>query len=226
MKVIIGSGKLATLLIDRIERSETVGVYGRNEETVQSLLKRYSHLQAVPIERLNEADDVFLCIPASSYHSFFKEASSIIKKDAILYHMATALMKNDVKELTQGQTIIPLKFAGHALQAKQEQGGILVLEKEWAEKYDQINFLFPLLQVVIGREEEVLMANTLATKAAIEMAMTVEHELKKKAISETIASQMLKQVVPGVLNSYLSGNLGHFARTFVNEVQKKVDDDQ
>ncbi|GAE32365.1 NAD(P)-binding domain-containing protein [Alkalihalobacillus hemicellulosilyticus] len=223
MKVIIGSGRLATLLIDRFNRSETIGVYGRNESKVQSLLTRYSHLTNVSIEQLKVADDVFLCIPASSYQDFFKKASPFLKKEATFYHMATALMKEDVEEMLQGQSVIPLKFAGHAIQAKYDQGGTLVLEKQWSEKCDLIKQLFPLMQVVIGTEEEVLMANTLATKAAIEMAMTVEKELKKKGIADDISSQMLKQVVPGVLNSYLSGDLGHFARTFVNEVQKKVD---
>lgn len=221
MKVIVGSGRLASLLVTMVNSKESFFIYGRNRKTVDALIESRPSLKVSTKENLANADQLFLCLPAEGYYSFFEEVGSLLKKDATIYHMATALSKEDVIAYSHEKKVVPVKLAGHALQAKRDQEAMFVVEKDFEGELDQIRTWFPSTKITIGSEADVLRANSMATKAAVRMIIELKKELEMNNISASLVDQMIKQTAPGVIRGYIENDLGHFAKRIAEDLEGK-----
>ncbi|MBP3949822.1 hypothetical protein [Bacillus suaedae] len=221
MKVIVGSGRLASLLVTMVNSKESFFIYGRNRKTVDALIEFRPSLKVSTKENLANADQLFLCLPAEGYSSFFEEVGPLLKKGVTIYHMATALSKEDVITYSHGKKVVPLKLAGHALQAKRDQDALFVVEQGFKDEIDQIRTWFPAVKITVGSEADVLRANSMATKAAVRMIIELKKELEMNNLSASLVDQMIKQTVSGVIRGYVENDLGHFAKKIAEDLEGK-----
>ncbi|MCT8137271.1 hypothetical protein H1D32_05635 [Anaerobacillus sp. CMMVII] len=72
-----------------------------------------------------------------------------------------------------------------------------------------------------GTEEEVLVGNTLATKAAIEMIINLEEKLIEAGVQKPVIEQVLCQGTRGSIKTFLNNELGGFAQKIVADIRKE-----
>ncbi|MFC0562035.1 hypothetical protein [Halalkalibacter alkalisediminis] len=223
MKLIVGSGRLASMVLTVMRENNETYLYGRNEETVTQLLKQFSFIKKGHQNMFSQVNEVFLCLPPSSYESFLTTHQNVFSKKVTFYHMATALLEKDVKKMVEGKRVIPLKLAGHATVAKKEQNGLFVIPEHVRHERESIANCFPSMGVEIASEEDVLLANQLGTEAAVTTVMKLTETLKQHHISSAIAKQTINQTLQGVITGYQTNDLGGFAKKIVEKLKQKGD---
>ncbi len=223
MKLIVGSGRLASMMLAIMRENNETFVYGRNEETVSTLLEQFPFAKKGSAQVFSNVKDVFLCLPPDAYGIFLKDYQSSFDEDVTFYHMATALFEKGVQELVEDKRVIPLKLAGHAAVVKQERKGVFVIPKHAFHKKENIEKWFPTMEVVMASEEDVLLANQLGTESAITIVTELTKKLKQHGIPPAIAKQTINQTVKGVIIGYQNNDLGGFAKNVVKKLKEKGD---
>jgi hypothetical protein len=221
MKVIIGSGRLASMLLTVLKKDRTTYVFGRNEQTVDNLVEQFPFVKKASKANLREAKAIFLCLPKSGYEDFLIKYDHCLQKEITVYHMATAVTEDEVKQLCVEKKVVPLKLAGHAIVAKKEKKGLLALPAHHQREQGKLASWFPTMQIEIAGEEEVLLANQLGTEAAIKMSVELGNLLKANEVTDAIIKQTFDQTVHGVIDAYQSNDLGGFARKIADRLQQK-----
>jgi pyrroline-5-carboxylate reductase len=221
MKLVVGSGRLASMLLTLLKEKKETYVYGRNEQTVVTLLKQFPGVKKGDQSIFSQVEIVFLCLPKSGYEEFLKEYATLFSKDVTFYHMATALHENDVKTWCAGRSVVPLKLAGHAAVVKKQLKGLFVIPPHYQEKQSIIAKWFPSMDIAIAEEDKVLLANQLGTEEAIRMILLLKERMAKHNLPESIIKQTFDQTVHGVIESYQNNDLGGFARKIANQLQQK-----
>ncbi|WP_227936540.1 NAD(P)-binding domain-containing protein [Alkalihalobacillus deserti] len=223
MKLIVGSGRLASMLLALLRKNNQIFLYGRNQETVTKLLEEFPYVKRGDKEVFSQVKDVFLCLPPGAYESFLTSNKNLFSSDVTFFHMATAFQEKDVKEIVGGKRVIPLKLAGHAAVVKKERKGVFVIPEHVRHERENIIKWFPTMNVEVAPEEDVLLANQLGTEAAITMVLNLKETLKQHDISPLIAKQTINQTVQGVITGYQTNDLGEFAKKIVEQLKEKGD---
>lgn len=219
----IGSGRLASMLLSVLEKDESTYVFGRNEQTVDSLLRQVDFAKKATVQNLSEAKVLFLCLPKEGYNDFFSHYLKLLRKDVTIYHMATAVMKKEVEQFAGGLRIVPLKLVGHAKVTKANKAGLFVLPPSCEKEMTHLKRWFPSMKIELTGEEMALLANQLGTEAAIKMSMNLTEKMKAHKIPDSLIKQTFDQTVHGVIDAYQANDLGGFAKRIV-EQQKKGED--
>lgn len=219
--MIVGSGRLASMLVTVLKENQQTYLFGRNERTVQGLIDQYPFLKKADTSSFAKSKEVFLCLPPHAYEPFLSTYQTFFLQDVNFYHMATAISEKEVKELVKERNVIPLKLAGHAAVVKKEKRGLFVVPQMWKDEGEQIKKWFPTMKFVAAREEEVLKANQLGTEAAVAMVLQLQSALAENKINQEIVKYTLSQTVPGVIEAYQTNDLGGFARKVVEQLKQK-----
>lgn len=221
MNVLIGSGRVASMLLSFKATDEEMYVFSRNEQTVEKLANEFPTVKKCTKDQLANASTLFICLPSESYKDFFQSNVDTFSKNVTIYHMATALMEEEVSTIVNGRKVIPLKVVGHAAQAEKEGNGLVALPKRHEAEYAKLKKWFPTLSFHIASEEEVLLANQIGTEAAIQMLITLETKMKELGLSKEVIQHTTKQTVVGNIQAYHKNNLGQFAKKIMKQVQEK-----
>ncbi|MDT8859333.1 hypothetical protein N0O92_03740 [Alkalihalobacillus sp. MEB130] len=221
MKIIVGSGRLASMLLTVLKKGENMYVFGRNEQTVDSLLQQFSYVEKATPQDLSKATELFLCLPKSGYSDFLQRFARSLRNDVTIFHMATVVNEEEVKSLSDNKKVVPLKLAGHAKIVKREARGLFVLAPHHKEEQSRLREWFPTMQIELAEESTVLLANQLATEAAIQMSVLLSKEMTAHQIPTAIQKQTFDQTVHGVIDAYQSNDLGGFARKIAEQLKEK-----
>jgi hypothetical protein len=214
MYLIVGFGKLAQSIIKLSSYPNEILIYTRTKEKVEEYDDK--RILYVTKEDFHKAKHILLMLPASEIAPFLEQNESFFNIDAKVYSFATAL---HCKELKTKRTVIPCKLAGHAKQMVEDQHGLFVLPVGENSK-PLVDFFGGKFSIINGTEEEVLMGNSLGTKAAIEMIIDLEEKLREAGIQKAIIAQTLSQVTRGNIKSYINNDLGGFAQKIVKDIRK------
>ncbi|WP_332697536.1 hypothetical protein [Halalkalibacter lacteus] len=221
MKLVVGSGRLASMLLEVLKEKQETYLYGRNQQTVDTLLQQFTDVQKGEKTFFSEMKFVFLCLPKSGYEEFLKGNAALFSNDVTIYHMATAVDECDVKKWSGGRKIIPLKLAGHANVVKKQLKGLFAIPPQYQEERSTLSKWFPSMDIVIAQEDEVLLANQLGTEEAIRMILLLNERMIQHNLPELIIKQTFDQTVHGVIDAYQSNDLGGFARKIADHLQQK-----
>ncbi|OLO40187.1 hypothetical protein BTR23_06720 [Alkalihalophilus pseudofirmus] len=220
MLLFVGFGRLTKGLLPFINSKEAIYVFHTREKKKEEYQKLNVNL-AKPTQFSN-ATHVFLALPASEYKHFFTTYGQYFQKDTIFFHMATALLQHEVQQSIPYGTIVPCKCIGQADQMAVEQKGLIIVPREFsAERSWLQSFFTKEMTVLEGKEEDVILINQLATKAALELAMSLKKELYQKGLNEKWIDHSLEVTVRGVIKSYCHGKLGGFGRNLLVEIEKQ-----
>jgi pyrroline-5-carboxylate reductase len=221
MKMIVGSGRLASMLITVMRENNQTYLFGRNLETVNKLVQQFPFIKKGSENEFISVEHVFLCLPPAAYKPFFNVYHNHFSDDVTFYHMATALEEQEVKSLVGEKKVIPLKLAGHAAVVKKERNGLFVIPNHYEDEIEKVVQWFPKMDVICGSEKDVLLANQLGTEAAIKMVIELTEALEKHQIPQKMAKQTLNQTVQGIITAYQKHDLGGFAKRIMEQVKQK-----
>lgn len=221
MIVFIGFGNLAKSLLPFITSHDEIKIFNKNPEKVTLYQNVDKRVSPANIECLKTATNVFILLPSTAYDLFFEKYGSLFHKKTVFYHFATALMQEEVEKLIPNRKVIPCKCVGQSEQMAKDNRGMLLIPPTFEKEIKWLRKLFDnRFRIMKGDEEEALIANQLATKAAIEMAVNLKMELQDKGFSKEIIEQSISITTRGVINSYLEGKLGGFGK----KIQKQIED--
>ena len=221
MRLVVGSGRLASMLLTVMREDKETYLYGRNPKTVDYLLADFPNVKKANEQHFSLIKDVFLCLPPDGYEGFILKHKNLFDHNVTFYHMATAFKEEDVQLMVGNKKVVPLKLAGHAMVVKKEKSGLFVLGEQYKEDLGKIENLFPTMNIEIGSEADVLLANQLGTEAAIKMVYQLKEKLERNAISPKIAEHTLSQTVQGVIKAYQNQDLGGFAKKIAQQLEQK-----
>ncbi|WP_216831846.1 hypothetical protein [Alkalihalobacterium elongatum] len=220
MILFIGFGKLTKALLPFIKSDNTVYVFHKNERDEQ-FYNLYNVKYASPAT-FSKASYVFLSLPASAYSDFFTEYGQYFHKETIFFHMATALTKKEVLSFVKGGKVVPCKCIGQADQMAIDKRGLIVVPENSQEEENWLKSFFTNdMSIMVGREEDVLRINQIATKAALELAVALKKELQGNSFDKEWINQTLEITVRGVIKSYCHQQLGGFGRNLLKEIEKQ-----
>lgn len=214
MYLVIGLGKLAQSVLKLSSYKQTIFVHSRTKAKVDEYQdERVSYIAK---DEFYKVSHVLLMLPSSEVLAFIEKNSHFFREDVLFYSFATALKSNDLKT---ERLVIPCKLAGHAKQMVEDEHGLLVIPE--GENCEPLaSFFGEKFTIVNGTEEEVILGNTLGTKAAIEMIIDLEDKLKELGVQPAIIKQTLSQVTRGNIKAFLNNELGGFAQQIVEEIRK------
>ncbi len=214
MYLIVGFGKLAQSVLQLSSYEDEIYVYSKSKEKIDNYNDR--RLSYVTKEEFSKVRHVLLMLPASEINGFIREYEPYFCKNTVFYCFATAL---NIKDIQTSRNVIPCKLAGHAKQMIDDQHGLFVVPKD-VDVTELVKVLGPSFTIITGTEQEVLLANTLGTKAAIEMIIGLEEKLINAGVQKAVIDQTLLQVTRGNIKAYLHQDLGGFAVRIVDEIRK------
>ncbi|WP_368503505.1 NAD(P)-binding domain-containing protein [Alkalihalophilus sp. As8PL] len=220
MVVIIGSGRLSRALLTLIDCGD-VRVYGRNTETVKELVDQFPLAKQANKDDLNKAEIIIVCLPKNAYRPFFEEHLEELSKNVLIVHFATALMEDQVSPLIGGRRLLPCKLVGHAKQMLLDGEGLFAVPSAYDELRVQMEKLFPNITFISLKEEDVLAANQLATEETMKMIGRLEKRARELKLPDRVTVQVERQIIPGVVRSYLDDDLGGFAKEIAKKLKEK-----
>lgn len=220
MILFIGFGRLTQSLLPFIQSEETIYVFHKNlrDEDYYNQFK----VQYAGPDMFSKASHIFLALPASAYNDFFTQYGQYLHKEAIIFHMATAIMEQEVISYTQGSKVVPCKCIGQADQMVTDKRGLLIVPESFDQEVMWLKSFFSKdMTLQTGEEKDVLLINQHATKAALELAVSIKKELHKKGFEEKWIDHSLEVTVRGVIKSYCLQQLGGFGRNLLKEIEKQ-----
>ncbi|WP_209123928.1 hypothetical protein [Alkalihalobacillus sp. BA299] len=220
MILFVGFGRLTKSLLSLKENEANIHVFHKKVRTKDDY-EQFNVKFLQPTE-FSEVTHVFLSLPATAYPNFFTEYGSYFQKETIFFHMATGLLKADVEPYIKGCKIVPCKCIGQADQMVVDQKAMLIVPKPFEEERKWLQSFFSKgISVLEGKEEDVLLINQLATKKALDLAVSLKTELQNKGFDEKWIDHSLEVTVRGVIKSYCHKQLGGFGRKLLEEIEKQ-----
>ncbi|WP_017726514.1 NAD(P)-binding domain-containing protein [Halalkalibacterium ligniniphilum] len=225
MHLFVGSGRLTSALLSFFRKQEEkVGVFGRNPQTASDLAAQYAFVEEVNETAFSQATHVYVCLPKDQYAPFFQSYSHWFAEGAAFYFFATAAMEKEVREWIPFKRVVPCKVVGHAKQMAEDHKGLLVIPEHHEKERDVLRRFFGSgIDVVLGEEQTVLQANTIATKAVLEMMVELRALLQEANVPPDWHNHICEQTVRGVAKAYVKNDLGGFARAFLKDEMKVGD---
>ncbi|MBU9721060.1 MULTISPECIES: hypothetical protein [Bacillaceae] len=214
----IGYGSLAQALVEQVH-NEKIHVFSRSKEKVLEKIIDNSNISWIAPENFKYEKEVWLLLPADGVKPFIEKYKTYFSKETVFYLAATKLMASDIRELVlNSQTVVPVKFITQGEQLKKDRQGLAAVPEEYKSYIKNIETLFKgNIEIINANESDVLYMNREATRMAITLAEEFKREMKGKGFNEKMIDQAVRQIVPGVINAYLDGNLGTFGKQIVAE---------
>lgn len=225
--LIVGFGKLARMVTSVNKDVETFYVYNRTKEKVVEAKKKNRNIHIVTPDQFSSFQHIFLALPPDGLITFFQQYGAFFQENSLFFHTATGLTKEEVETYLPGHRVIPLKYAGHALQAMRENNGNTFVIPPGYEKERQIieHWLGSAFSVVTGTEEEVLVANQVAVEETMKLVAQVTERLDERKIPKSIQEAALSHIPAGVIHAHLAGEHGAFAKKILEQWQKEKRDE-
>ncbi|WP_428909140.1 NAD(P)-binding domain-containing protein [Niallia sp. Krafla_26] len=219
MKVaLVGIGRLGTALMKHWCLNDIrIGISHPDRTKAEQFVKKYSNGYVLTKKELSEMDYIILALSAKDIAPFLTEFGTSPKSEFI--NMATALLTSDLKEQFPDLTITGIKYMGHSKDLLDNGNGLFITESPIPSGVaDLFNYQG---KIVVDSEETLNEVNKIATYYSIKAAMKIESIMEEKGLSSDYVGRALTSIAPQVIKSYYEGNLGHFAKRIVTEIQNK-----
>jgi hypothetical protein len=113
---------------------------------------------------------------------------------------------------------VPVKFITEAGQLKKDGKGMAALPSAYCGWKERLAEMFgETMEIVISEEKDVLQLNKSATEKAVLAAEELRDEMKELGLPEKLINHASRQLIPGVINSYVEGRLGGFGQQVIKE---------
>ena len=217
---LVGIGRLGTALMNHWCKNRIkVGIYHPNQSKAERFVQRFSNGYILTRNELDQLDYLILALSAKDIVPFISKLSSesLMVSNLQFINMATALQTKQLKEQFPNYEILGIKYMGHAKDLLDNGNGLFISESKLPS---EIEILFNYLgKIVIDSEEILNEVNRVATYYAIKASMEIDTIMTKKGLSSDYVERALTSLAPYIMRSYYEGNLGHFAKDIVKEIQ-------
>lgn len=220
--LIVGFGKLAQMVVGLNKEADMFYVYNRTVSKLEEAKKENKKIHIIHPEQFASFSRIFLALPRDALFSFLKKYAHHFKEKSLFFHTATMVKKEEVEAYLPSHQVVPLKYAGHSLQAMRENNGntFVIPPGYEREKHMIKKWLGPSFSVVTGKEEEVLVANELAVEETMKLVVRLTEQLEAKKISTPIQKAVLSHIPAGVIHAHLNGEHGAFAKKVLERWEK------
>lgn len=217
---LVGIGRLGTALMNHWCKNQIkVGIYHPSQSKADQFIHRFSNGYILTRNELAQLDYLILALSAKDIIPFISKLSSegLMGSNLQFINMATALQTKQLKVKFPNIRTFGIKYMGHAKDLLDNGNGLFITESKLPS---EIEILFQYLgKVVIDSEEILNEVNTVATYYAIKASMEIDSIMTKKGLSTDYVQRALTSIAPYIMRSYYEGNLGHFAKEIVKEIQ-------
>lgn len=221
--MIVGFGSLAKAIIQFLPPDSLIPVYSRTKSKVVEESKVDNRIQWTNASAFKNENEVWLMLPREEISVFLKSNLKYFQQGTTFYYCAT---KGSAKEIEPfvgsiGE-IVPVKFITQADQLIKDKKGMAAIPQAQIQYKKKLEEWFGNgMEIVIAEEEEVLFLNKTTTEKAINLIMELQEEMGKKGIPSRLVEHAAKQIVPGVIESYINDSLGGFGKAIVDERRKR-----
>ncbi len=215
---LVGIGRLGTALMKHwCENKIGIGVYHPSRLKADQFIQKFPNGYLVNRDELGRLDYLILALSAKDTISFISGVLSSYTHKAHFVNMATTLYTKELKERFSNIKITGIKYMGHSRDLLDYGNGLFITESPLT---NELESLFQYLgRVVIDSEETLNEVNKVATYHAIKASMEIESIMSEKGLSPDYVERALVSMAPQVMKSYYEGNLGHFAKEIIKEIQ-------
>ncbi|MCD8509969.1 MAG: hypothetical protein LRY73_08955 [Bacillus sp. (in: Bacteria)] len=221
--MIVGFGNLAKSIIHILPQSFSISVYSRTKSKVVEASEVDQRIQWIDPSAFHSEKEVWLMLPREEIPVFLKSNISNFQQGTIFYYCATKGFSKEIKPIVGSLgEVVPVKFIIQADQLMKDKKGMAAIpnsQKHYKKKVE--DWLGNGMEIVIGEEEDILFLNKATTEKAINLIMDLQDEMGKKGIPSRLVEHAAKQIVPGVITSYLNNSLGGFGKGIVEERRKR-----
>ncbi|NSL53100.1 NAD(P)-binding domain-containing protein [Calidifontibacillus erzurumensis] len=214
---LVGIGRLGKALVKQWDNvNQKIGIYHPSNEKVNLFITNFSNGIPVSADKLPKMETIILALPAEKVKEFLKLHHYT---NSTYVNMATSVQTTVLQKEFPNLQIVSMKFVGHAQDLYLNGNGYFITEQGVP---DNIISLFSKIgEVRKGNPDVVYEINKLATYYGIKAAVELEKELKSKNFDPVVIERALISIAPEVMKAYLKGDLGHFARSVAEQMQKQ-----
>jgi pyrroline-5-carboxylate reductase len=217
---LVGIGKLGTALMTHWDKKTiTTGVYHPLKKKAEQFVQHYENSYIINDDELQELDVLILALPATEVLPFISSLKlpSNSQHTPYIINMATNLSTKDISIKFPSLKVLGVKYMGHWKDLLEHGNGLFVSESALPPNIEEL--FQELGKVKIDSESCLTEVNKLATYFALQTAINIESEFATRGISPEYLKRALTSLAPEVMRSYSEGNLGHFAKKIVKELQ-------
>ncbi|MDG5787738.1 hypothetical protein QA612_09525 [Evansella sp. AB-P1] len=221
--MIVGYGRLAKAIIEVLPNHRKVKVFSRSKKKVLEMLKDNRKASWISPSDFSKEKDVWLMLPADEIPKFLDNYRHLLHPRATIYYCATkGKAKEIIHKVYDNQKVVPVKFITEANQLIIDKKGIAAIPETYKEHISIVEEWFERsIEIVIASEEDVFLLNKAATQKAIELVFTFKKDMLQIGLSEKLIEHAIRQIVPGVIQSYYNGMLGGFGQQVMNEKENE-----
>lgn len=214
-----GFGRLASALVEISRADVPVRVHSRTKEKVVEASKAERRITWIDPKDFSSEKEVWLFLPADAVPDFLEENQTYFHPETVFFYCATKGMSADIAPLLKDkQQLVPVKFITEAGQLKKDGKGMAALPSAYCGWKERLAEMFgETMEIVISEEKDVLQLNKSATEKAVLAAEELRDEMKELGLPEKLINHASRQLIPGVINSYVEGRLGGFGQQVIKE---------
>ncbi len=212
---VIGSGRLGLLVASRLPVGHDIILWGRDPIKVfQAVCNMPNAVGTSEAKNLEDADIVFLALPAEITIEVASAMMSFIPDEAIIINLATNLFLEDIKKAWPGrQHLASVTIMGSV---RNIQVGLppLIVGQCMGRDFSKIACIFSKIgPIIIGNERAAAKLNRIAVETGIKAGMSLlELADAEEDISKEMAEAAVINVCSGAIRGVCEGGIGSFAK--------------
>lgn len=224
MKIgLVGVGRMGRVLANMLASHMELWIFDRNIEAMNQLALELNVATVSNLEDIVQVETVILAVPDHEVVSCIKVFNQI-KIPIRVINIATNVDQPMLEKMAAPHVkCICVKLIGHADEIELGQRPVIIVNESPADLVPEMVEVFQHVgQVLVGKADVVHLINTIAAEKALEAAVGIEENLKKRQVTDPLMiKSAIRQVAAGILKAYADGNMGPFAREIVQSVKNK-----
>jgi len=220
---VIGAGRMGSVVARQLPRGNRTVIIDLDQEKAKQLSQEVNGVFAASLQGAQDADVVFIILPAPAVKETTDALLGIVKNGAVLVNMATNVYADKIyQKNNRGIKLIDAKIIGHSSAISKEEKGLVIIKTEDAGVFNLIReLLAELFTVEQGDADIVETVNSIAVVEGIKTVISLRKQFMEREVPEKWGNAVITSVCLTTMKAYLSGALGPFAA----EIAKKLESD-
>jgi pyrroline-5-carboxylate reductase len=217
--LIIGAGRMGSLLARGMVSRHEVGIYQRSEQAGRELAAQLGCRFETPAQALPSSDALVLALPTEVTGTVLASLRDLLRPETVVINIATKVLKDSLRPLVPpGCHLVGAKIVGQF--RGMDAAPAIVVDADTAWGAEVASALFACLGPVrLGDERQVQLINTLTARESFRAAIHIEDALKAAGVASELIDSALRVVAVGCFKAYADQDMGPFGREVLREVR-------
>lgn len=220
---VVGAGRMGSIAAGQLPADVEKLVIDTDLKKAEAVAKACGAKASSEMSAAADADILMLVLPTPAIPAAAESAAKAAKPGAILLNMATnGKVPAELSDKFPQLRFVDAKIIGHANSMRLGAPCYVVVNTEDEKEFEKISHVLSgYKKVVMGDSSLVPLINTVGSTEGIRAAVQCRKLLKQYNVPKEWEDIVIYTVCAGTMRSYVDGDLGEFARTLADRLEKE-----